>query len=207
MGHVHDNLKFWVSIYVLVFFCLMIPLQFWGPTATNFTYTYELGAVPGQLTSDRATLDFIIMASHAFMWAIPLTAMAMALYMRKRWVAIMHITVTAILLLWYVLAFSYNLVNLLQHNPDPTIPAQADWRLNNPFTSKRWCGAYNGISGAVCYTTAVWIPAVLKESLRPDGTAVFVFVFQFIQVALLTFDFFFTMCKFVPDARRGFMRQ
>lgn len=200
-----DGAKRGIWIYIGIFTILMMFHQAWSPTASNFKHTYELGSPPGQLTTDRGTLDFLIMFTLAFMWLVPITAALMTTFIGSRWIEQLHLIITFLLWLWFILVFAWQVYSWAIINPDPTAPGDMGDRFNNPASDKRWCCVY-GFLGPPCHLdtfNTTCSPYVAAEMLGVNPTFVFSFIMNLILVVLLTFDFFWVTCSYQKQVTKA----
>lgn len=198
MFDVHNG-RLWIYI---IFFCgLMIPYQGWVPTATTFQHTYELGNPPGQLYTERGSFYFIVYLLLPLIWLVPVTAAAMTAFVTKRWIQELHLTITGVLMLFFIGVFVYGIYSWSTANPDPDKAEDMGVPLGNVANDDRYCCVY-GFAGPPCFTSnGTCSPFVSADALGANGTFIFGFFMNLILVVLLMFDYFYVSCAYLPNVR------
>lgn len=185
--------------FMLIFCAATFVYLFYGPTASTYTYTFQLPpSTPGNLISNRWDADFFFTGSLQLLWLVPLTAAFMsdkALSTGRRY---FHIITTLLLLVYFVVILIYwGVAFYSKANLGSSTNA------GNPANDNRWCCIYYSLPGSQCVNT-VPCPGIGAIDLVTNGlflwkfwwlfvfllfmVAELVYVFAFFQVAVTQFN-------------------
>ncbi len=207
-----DTVKYWLFVFILVFFIVFEVFLIYAPTASDFENTYQRPIDDANVTlySQRWSFYFFVTGLYQLLWAAPLTLMfAMDDTLGRRWAPnkiyfsrrMFHNAVVMLLGLWFLATFIYSCVLWSRANvnrPDNYF---------NPANDPRWCCVHYSQEN---HSTNPWFPCVRTTGCNGVGESSLttnpVFLFQlWYNLALLAFfvaDLMLANCFMAPVYHR-----
>ena len=178
---------YWIYLFAIVVIGHLGVAYLQLTHVSQYTYFNNQIAPSATVFSERWDLQWFFQGSLIFLWLVTFSAAFMMGYYRLRWPKILHIIVTTILIIWFLVMIGFSVYYLIKAN-DPAFP-------NNPANDIHYCCVYGAIhpecpnnpSGSTC-------PFIIGSGdLKVNGDFLIDFWFKIVYAIFMIIDIIFAM--------------